>query len=250
MGEMGIGGGMGTGMFLGMDPLYLLVFGVTMGLSLLAQFWIKASFAKYSRMGNTRNLSGAEAATEMLRDEGITDVQIRRFEGGMLSDHYDPRTKVINLSPEVYDSRSVAAVGVACHEAGHALQHARGYAALAFRNFLVGPTTIASKFAIPLILIGLMLQSLGLAKIGLILFGVTFLFQVLTLPVEINASMRSKQALVAHHIVAPGAESRGVSTVLTAAAFTYIAAAVASLMTLLYWAFRLGLLGGGRRSND
>lgn len=247
MGDMGMGG---MGMFMGMDPLYLMVFVVTMVISLVAQFWIKSSFAKYSRMPNTRNMSGAEAAAEMLRDEGITDVQVRRFEGGMLSDHYDPRSKVINLSPGVFDSRSVAAVGVACHEAGHALQHARGYAALTLRNLLVGPTTIASKFSIPLIIIGLMLQSLGLAKVGLIFFGVTFLFQLLTLPVEINASMRSKQALVAHHIVAPGAESRGVSTVLTAAAFTYIAAAVASLMTLLYWAFRLGLLGGGRRSND
>lgn len=231
----------------GMDPLYMVVFVVTMAISLIAQFWIKSAFAKYSRMGNSRNLTGAEAAAEMLRDEGVNDVKIQLYQGGMLSDHYDPRSKVINLSPEVYSQRSIAAVGVACHEAGHALQHARGYGPLALRSLLVTPTTIASKFSIPLIIIGLMLQSLGMAKIGLILFGVTFLFQVVTLPVEINASRRSTAALVAHGVVAPGPETNGVRSMLTAAAFTYIAAAISSLMTLLYWAFRLGLLGGRRR---
>lgn len=244
-GELGGLGGFG---FMGMDPLYMVVFGVTMVLSLVAQWWIKSAFAKYSRVGNSRGMSGAEAAEMMLRGEGIMDVQVRRYEGGMLSDHYDPRTKIINLSPDVYDKRSLAAVGVACHEAGHALQHAHGYAALALRNLLVTPTTIASKFSMPLIMIGFIFQSLGLAKVGLILFSVTFLFQLITLPVEINASVRSRNALVAHQIVTVGAESRGVSTVLTAAAFTYIAAAIASLMTLLYWAYRLGLLGGGRRN--
>ncbi len=240
---------MGYGMpfMYGLDPLYLAVFGITMALSIIAQVWIKSSFAKYSRMGNSRNLTGAEAAEEMLRDEGITDVRVQLFQGGMLSDHYDPRTKVINLSPEVFSGRSIASVGVACHEAGHALQHARGYAPLALRSMLVGPTMLASKFSIPLIIIGLMLQSLGMAKIGLVLFGVTFLFQLITLPVEINASRRSTAALVENGVVAPGAETRGVQTVLTAAAFTYIAAAITSLMTLLYWAYRLGLLGGRRR---
>lgn len=246
---MGDSVGMGGMGFMGMDPLYMLVFGVTMALSLIAQWWIKAAFAKYSRIGNSRNMSGAEAAEEMLRGEGVADVQVRRYEGGMLSDHYDPRTKIINLSPDVYDKRSLAAVGVACHEAGHALQHAQGYAALALRSFLVGPTTFASKFAIPLIMIGFVFQSLGLAKVGLVLFSVTFLFQLITLPVEINASVRSRNALVAHRVVAVGAESRGVSTMLTAAAFTYVAAAISSLMTLLYWAYRLGLLGGGRRND-
>jgi Zn-dependent membrane protease YugP len=240
-------GGLGM-MGMGMDPLYLAVFGITMVLSLIAQWWIKAAFAKYSRLPNARNMTGAQAAAEMLHAEGINDVQIRRYEGGILSDHFDPRTKIINLSPEVYDKPSLAAVGVACHEAGHALQHARGYGPLALRSWLVGPTTIASKFGIPLIILGFVLQSLGLAKIGLILFGVTFLFQLITLPVEIDASRRSKLALAAHRIVAPGAEERGVATMLSAAAFTYIAAAVSSLMTLLYYAYRLGLLGN--RRND
>ncbi len=243
MGDMG-----GMGLMMGMDLLYMVVFVITMALSLIAQWWIKSAFAKYSRLPNTRNMTGAEAAAEMLRAEGINDVQIRRFEGGLLSDHFDPRTKTINLSPEVYELRSLASVGVACHEAGHALQHARGYKPLVLRSLLVGPTTIGSKFGIPLIILGFVLQSFGLAKIGLILFAVTFLFQLVTLPVELDASRRSKQALTAHGIVAPGAETRGVATMLGAAAFTYVAAAISSLMTLLYYAYRLGLLGN--RRND
>lgn len=243
MGSMG-----GMPMMMGMDPLYMVVFVVTMAISLITQWWIKAAFAKYSKIGNSRNMSGAEAAAEMLQQEGVTDVKIRRYEGGMLSDHYDPTTKTINLSPQVYELRSLASVGVACHEAGHALQHARHYAPLKIRSLLLGPTTIGSKFGIPLIILGFVLQSFGLAKVGLILFGVTFLFQLITLPVEINASMRSKQALLAHHIISPGGESRGVSTMLTAAACTYIAAAVSSLMTLLYYAYRLGLLGNRNRN--
>lgn len=229
----------------GLDPLYMIVFGVTMALSLLAQGWVKSAFSRYSRVGNSRNMTGAEAAQLMLHAEGINDVAIRRYNGGMLSDHFDPRGKVINLSPEVYDSRSVAAVGVACHEAGHALQHASHYAPLTLRSMLVLPTNISSRFSIPLIILGLMLQSFGLAKVGVILFGVTLLFQLVTLPVEINASSRSKRALVSHGIVT-GEEARGVSAVLNAAAFTYIAAAISSLLTLLYWLARLGLIGGNR----
>ncbi len=240
-----MGGPMG-GMTFGMDPVYLVIFGITMVLSMGTQFWIKASFKKWSGIANSKRLTGAQAAQVMLQAEGINDVQIRRYEGGALSDHYNPATKVINLSPDVYDRDSVAAVGVACHEAGHALQHARHYAPLALRSLLLFPTTIASKFAIPLLMFGLVLQMFGLAKVGLILFSVTFLFQVITLPVEINASMRSKRALVAHQIVAPGREANGVSAVLTAAAFTYIAAAISTLMTMLYWAWRLGLLGSNR----
>ncbi|MCC8189453.1 MAG: zinc metallopeptidase [Planctomycetes bacterium] len=231
------------------DPLYMVVFVVTMGLSLLAQAWITSAFRKYSKVGNSRNMTGAEAARLMLESEGIHDVTINRLQGGMLSDHFDPRRKLINLSPDVYDGRSVAAVGVACHEAGHALQHAQHYAPLALRNLLVVPTGIGSKLAIPLILIGFVFQAFGLAKIGVILFGVTFLFQLITLPVEINASVRSRNALISHGIVT-GMEAQGVTRVLSAAAFTYIAAAITSLLTLLYWAMRLGLLGGGNRSRN
>jgi Predicted Zn-dependent protease len=232
--------------FYAMDPWYLVCFGVAMVLSLGAQWMVKSAFNKYSRYGNTRIMSGAEAARMMLSAEGISNVEIRRYEGGWLSDHYNPANNVINLSPDVYDGRSVAAVGIACHEAGHALQHASGYAPLKLRNMVVPTANLGSALGVPLIIIGMLLGSLGLAKIGLALFSLIFIFQLLTLPVELNASARSKQALVHNGIVAPGEETRGVSAVLNAAAMTYIAAAVGTLLTLLYYAYRLGLLGGNR----
>lgn len=243
---MGMGGA-GMPMFYGLDPLYFIVFGVAMVMSLIAQGKVTSAFKKYSAVRNSRNLSGAEAAEQMLRAEGINDVQVNRYQGGMLSDHFNPATKIINLSPDVYDGRSVASVGVACHEAGHALQHAQGYPFLKFRNLLVPTATLGSKLGIPLIIIGAVMGMMGLAKIGLLLFGLVFLFQVITLPVELDASARSKKALVSHGIVT-GDEARGVSAVLNAAAFTYIAAAISSLMTLLYYAYRLGLFGGNRRN--
>lgn len=231
-----------------MDPMLMLIGLVAMVVSLIAQGMVKSAFTKYSRVGNSRNLSGGEAAKMMLQAEGIHDVTINRYEGGWLSDHYNPATKVINLSPDVYDSRSVAAVGVACHEAGHALQHAQGYPFLKLRNLLVPTAGLGSKLGIPLIIVGYLIGSMGLAKIGLLLFGLVFLFQLITLPVELNASSRSKQALVSHGIVGQGAEARGVSAVLNAAALTYLAAVISSLMYLLYYAYRLGLLGN--RSRD
>lgn len=235
-------------MFFGIEPVWLLIFGGTMVLSLIAQGLVKSSFEKYSKVANSRNLSGAEAARLMLQSEGVTNVSINRYEGGWLSDHFNPSTMIINLSPEVYDGRSVAAVGIACHEAGHALQHAHGYAFLKMRTLLVPTAGLGSKLGIPLIFIGMLMGSLGLAKVGLVLFGLVFLFQVITLPVELDASARSKQALISHGIVGSGAEARGVSAVLNAAALTYVAAAISSLVTLLYYAYRLGLLGG--RSRD
>lgn len=234
--------------FYAMDPLYLIFFGAALILSLIAQWMVKAAYAKYSRVGNSRNMSGAEAARQMLAAEGITNVQINRYQGGWLSDHYNPGTSVINLSPEVYDGRSLAAVGIACHEAGHALQHARGYAPLKLRNLVVPTANLGSALGVPLIIIGMLLGSLGLAKIGLVLYSLIFLFQVLTLPVELNASARSKQALVQNGIITYGPEQKGVAAVLNAAALTYVAAAVGTLLTLLYYAMRLGLLGG--RSRD
>lgn len=232
-----------------MDPLYLVCFGLAMALSLIAQGMVKSAFAKYSRVRNSRNMSGAEAAHYMLQAEGVTDVQINRYAGGWLSDHFNPATKVINLSPEVYDGRSLAAVGVACHEAGHALQAARRYAPMKLRNLLVPTANLGSVIGVPLIILGMIIGSLGLAKIGLALFAAIFLFQLITLPVELNASARSKRALVEHGIVQRGAEANGVAAVLNAAALTYIAAAVGTLLTILYFALRLGLLGGGRSRN-
>ena len=232
----------------GMDPCLMAISLLCFVLSLAAQGLVKIAFARYSRVANTRNLSGAEAAREMLSAEGVAGVAIRRYNGSWLSDHYDPSSRVINLSPGVYDGRTVAAVGIACHEAGHALQHAQKYAFLGLRTLLVPTAGLGSKLGIPLIFIGMALGSLGLAKAGLVLFGSVFLFQLITLPVELDASSRAKRALLAHGIVGTGREAAGVSSVLNAAALTYVAAAIASLMELLYWAWRLGLLGG-RRSN-
>ncbi len=235
-------------MYMGMDPLYWIIFGAGLIISLVAQGMVKAAYNKYSRVGNSRNMTGAEAAQMMLQSEGINDVTINRYEGGWLSDHYNPQTKIINLSPDVYGSRSLAAVGIACHEAGHALQHAKHYGPLKIRNLLVPTASLGSKLGIPLVIVGALIGSLGLAKFGLILFGLVFLFQLITLPVELNASSRSKQALVSHGIIQHGGEERGVAAVLNAAAMTYIAAAISSLLTLLYYAYRLGLFGG--RSRD
>lgn len=169
----------------------------------------------------------------------------------MALDHYDPWTKTLNLSPDVYNGRSVAAVGIACHEAGHALQHAAGYAPLAIRNAIVPVANVGSKLAWPLIAIGMLLlifagSGLGLlvAKIGVVLFGAAVVFQIITLPVEFNASSRAKTALVRNGVLTNEQEIGGVNSVLNAAAMTYIAAAVTALAQLLYWAIRLGLLGG------
>lgn len=248
----------GVGMFMGFDPLLILISVVGGVIAFGAQALVKSAFARYSRVGNTRNLSGAEAAQLMLQSEGVNDVQIRRYEGGWLSDHYNPATKIINLSPEVYDGRSVASVGIACHEAGHALQHAQGYAFLKLRSLLVPVVGIGSKLGMWILMIGFALayaqqfasdgNGVKIATFGLILFSSVFLFQLITLPVEWNASTRSKHALVSHGIVAPGAETRGVSAVLNAAALTYLAAAISSLLQILYFAYRLGLFN--RRSRE
>lgn len=247
MGTIGSTGGLGMfGMF---DPLYLIFFGGAALLSMIAQWLVKAAFQKYSKIGNHRNITGAQAAQQMLAAEGITDVKINRYEGGWLSDHYNPATKTINLSPDVYDQPSLAAVGVACHEAGHALQHAHGYALLKLRSVLVPFYSFGGNFGLWITIIGAMMGYLGLAKLGLAIFSLVFVFQLVTLPVELNASSRSKAALLAHGIVSPGAEAQGVSNMLSAAAFTYVAAAVSTLMTILYYAIRLGLIGGRSRDN-
>ncbi|HUU43588.1 MAG TPA: zinc metallopeptidase, partial [Planctomycetota bacterium] len=163
-----------------------------------------------------------------------------------LSDHYDPRSKTLRLSPEVHGGRSVASVGVAAHEAGHALQHAHGYAPMSLRSAFVPVATFGSWLAFPLIFIGFLFASLELMKWGIILFGAIVVFQLITLPVEFNASKRAKAALANSGIVVTEEEAHGVSAVLSAAALTYVAAAVAALAQLLYFLLRSGLLGGRR----
>jgi uncharacterized protein len=156
---------------------------------------------------------------------------------GFLSDHYDPRTRVLRLSPDVFNGQSLASVGVACHEAGHAVQHAKNYAPLEMRNAIVPMAMIAPNLAWILILIGLVMAPFRyLAEVGLLLFAVAVVFQLVNLPVEFDASRRAKQMLPQLGIISSGQEAAGVSTMLNAAAMTYVAATVASLMQLLYWA--------------
>jgi len=224
----------------------LMVMLPTMVLSGLASMMVKRTFAKYESVGTSRNMTGAEAAKLMLEKAGVTDCRIEPI-GGRLSDHYDPRDKTLRLSEPVYNARSISAIGVACHEAGHALQHATGYKFLQMRSKLVPVTNIASKMSMPLIMIGGMMAMaaplLGqwVLLAGVALFSVAFLFSVVTLPVEWDASARAKTAMVNAGIVSEQ-EVSGAGRVLNAAFLTYLAAAITSLITLLYYLHRSGLL--------
>jgi len=216
------------------DPLYLLLVGPTILFALWAQLKVKSAFARNSQIAASCGLTGAEAAGYMLRANGLANVRIERVDG-FLSDHYDPSKKVLRLSPNVHDGRSLAALGVACHEAGHALQDAKHYAPLAMRTAIVPTAGIGSWLAFPRILIGLILGSFKLAMIGVVLFGLVVVFQIITLPVEFNASKRAKAALGQLNMILPGRESAGVAAVLDAAAMTYVAATVSAVAQLLYF---------------
>ncbi len=224
------------------DPLYFLMIAPAMILSLGAQMWVQSAFARYSKVMNRRALTGAEAARAILDSAGLHHVRIEVAQG-FLSDHYDPRTRVLRLSPDVFGRPTLAAVGVAAHEAGHALQHAQGYAPMHLRTALVPVAQIGSQLAWPLLLFGFLLQALTLVKLGVILFAGAVAFQLVTLPVEFNASRRALTALRTTGILAPD-EIAGARHVLSAAALTYVAAAVAAVMQLLYFLLRSGLLGG------
>jgi Zn-dependent membrane protease YugP len=226
------------------DPMYLLFILPGLVLSIWASARVKSTFNKYSRVRSGRGLTGAEAAQELLRTAGITDVRIVRSQG-MLSDHYNPITKTLALSDPVYGSDSVAAIGVATHEAGHAIQHAQNYAPLWIRSALVPTANIGSTIGYFVMAMGLFLASTNMVLIGAILFSAVLLFQLVTLPVEFNASNRAKQLVVEHGIVTMQ-ERKGVDAVLNAAALTYVAAAVSTLLTLLYFLWRAGLIGGRR----
>lgn len=220
--------------------LYLLiVFLPTLLLGLYASFKVKRTFGKYSEVPVTSGMTGAQAAYAVLRAEGLDgQVGIERSEG-FLSDHYDPMHRVLRLSPDVYDGRSVAAVGVACHEVGHALQHAQRYAPLVLRNAIVPTANIGSGFGSLLIVGGLMLNMTGLAMAGLILFSAVVLFQLVNLPVEFNASARARAVAANLGIVRGAQENAGVSAVLSAAAMTYVAATVTAIVNLLYYAWAI-----------
>ena len=226
------------------DPLYLLMIAPGLVLSLWASFRTRSAFNKYSKVRTARGLSGAQAAQVLLDRAGIHDVQIVPGHG-FLSDHYNPLTKKLALSQGVYSSPSVAAVGVACHEAGHAIQHAQAYKPLWLRSALVPTANIGSSLGYLGMVIGLVMSSQALFGLGALLFSAVVLFQLVTLPVEFDASNRAKKLAFEHGLVLEQ-ERVGMARVLNAAALTYVAAAISSLMTLLYFLLRSGLLGGRR----
>ncbi len=210
--------------------------------AMYCQIKVKRSFRKYSSVTNRMGMTGADAAWRLLQLNGITDVKIKCI-GGTLTDYYDPKAKEICLSQDVFNSRSIAAIGVACHEAGHACQHAEGYAPLSIRNIVIPATRIGSYLGVPLCLIGLFLNSEFLAYGGLILYSFVALFQLITLPVEFNASRRALQTIETYGFLTD-TEYTGAKRVLTAAALTYVAALASALATI----FRLLLvINGGRR---
>jgi len=224
------------------DPLYLLLMAPAFIISIGAQIWVKSAFSKYSKIASQSGYSGARAANNILKRNGIDDVDIEEATG-FLSDHYDPRTKTLRLSPDVYRSNSLAALGVAAHEAGHALQHAHGYGPLQLRSILVPVTSIGSNLAWPLLIIGFLFHSAMLVQLGIVFFAGVVLFQLITLPVEFNASYRALAALRESGFVSDY-EIGGSRRVLTAAAMTYVAAAAAAILQLIYFLIRAGILGG------
>ena len=222
----------GYGYGYGMDPWFILLI-VAMIFSMVAQTKVSSTFNKYSRIRNRAGFTGAQVATQMLQNAGIYDVSVQRVAGN-LTDHYDPRTKTLRLSQGVYDSMSVAALGVAAHETGHAIQHDVGYAPLALRSFFVPLANFGSRLAFPLIVIGFIVAGGGstLVTLGILFFSLSVAFTVITLPVEFNASHRAIDLLVADGFLTSD-EIGGAKKVLSAAAMTYVAAAFAAVVQLL-----------------
>lgn len=222
------------------DPMYFVFALPGLLLSLWASYRVRSAFETDSQVPSRRGLTGAEAARRLLDDAGLYDVGIVEHPG-TLSDHYDPSSRHLALSPEVYHGHSVASIGVACHEAGHALQHATGYAPLALRSALVPTVGIGSTLGYIVMGVGLMLSP-WVVLAGAAIFSLVLLFQVVTLPVEFDATARAKRLVLEAGIISPD-EREGMDRVLNAAALTYVAAVVSTLMVILYYLFRAGLLG-------
>lgn len=234
--------------YYGFDWTYLIIVLPCLILSLWASARVNSTFKRYSKQLSARHISGAEAAERVLRLSGVYGVRIERVNGN-LTDHYDPKTNVIRLSDSVYGSTSTAAIGVACHEAGHAVQYAESYFPIKIRAVIIPITNFGSKLAMPLILLGILLSALGnfsytLVYIGIACFALSLVFQLVTLPVEFNASRRALEAIDQAEILTQE-ERKGARKTLSAAAMTYVAAAAVALAQLL----RLILLFGRRRRN-
>ena len=234
--------------YYGFDWTYIVLVLPCIIFSMWASSSVNSTFKRFSQKYSSRRITGAQAAQRVLSHNGVSGVRIERVSGN-LTDHYDPRTNVIRLSDSVYDSTSVAAIGVAAHEAGHAVQYARHYAPIHFRAAIIPITNIGSKLAMPLILLGVVLNflggiSTGLIYLGIAAFALSLLFQVVTLPVEFNASRRAMRAISDAELLTAD-EQRGARKTLTAAAMTYVAATAVALAQLL----RLLVLFGRRRDD-
>ena len=230
----------------GFDWTYLAIILPCLLISLIASARVNSTFKRYSKQLSSRRITGAQAAQRVLSANGVSNVRIEQVSGN-LTDHFDPKTNVIRLSTDVYGSTSTAAIGVACHEAGHAVQYAQHYAPIKLRAAIIPITNIGSKLAMPLILLGVLISSLGnystiLIDIGILCFSLSLVFQLVTLPVEFNASRRAMRAIKDGDILT-GDEIAGARKTLTAAAMTYVAATFVAFAQLL----RLILLFGGRR---
>lgn len=215
-------------------------------LMMAAQYYVSSTYKKWSKIRNRSNLTGAQAANRLIRAGRLYDVSVEAVQGN-LSDHYDPRQKILRLSPGVYQTSSVAAVAIAAHELGHAMQDHEGYFPLRIRSIMVPAVNIGSMLGWLFIILGIFLQLSGLAWLGVIIFAGGALFALITLPVELNASARAKRLLVETGIVVGQDEQNGVNKVLNAAAFTYVAALLTSIMQLLYFVGMVGGMGGRRR---
>lgn len=237
--------------FYGFDWTYLVIILPCMILSLWASSNVNNTFKRYSNQFSRRGITGAEAAQRVLRNHGVHNVRVEHISGN-LTDHFDPKTNVIRLSDQVYNNTSTAAIGVACHEAGHAVQYAQNYGPIKLRAAIVPVTNLGSKLAMPLILVGILLSFLGnfsytLVYVGIACFSLSVVFQLITLPVEFNASRRALKAIEAGGILADD-ELSGAKKTLCAAAMTYVAATAVAMAQLLRLLILFG--GRGRRRND
>jgi Zn-dependent membrane protease YugP len=232
-----------------LDPFYLLFMAPAMLLVFAAQWWVNRMYTKWSQVRNLSGLTGSEAARRLLQYGGLSGVEVERVQS-RLGDHYDPREKRLRLSPGVSDGQSVAAVAIAAHEIGHAIQDKQGYAPLRFRAALVPAVNLGSTLGWILIFVGILIRGTfgqQVAIIGLAAFALGAVFALATLPVELNASERAKELLATAGIIQGEQERAGVNAVLRAAAFTYIAALAAAILQLLYYALLVLGMGGRRR---
>lgn len=228
----------------GIDKWYIILVVPALIFTAWAQWKVKSTYQRYSQYPNSHNMTGAQVAQYMMQQNGIRDVQIQEI-SGELSDHYDPTKKVVNLSSDVYQGTSIASIGVACHEVGHVIQHHVGYTPIKWRMAVIPVTNIGSKLAMPLIIAGLLLNVSGIAWLGVLCFSLSTLFQLITLPVEFDASHRALQTIDSCGLFT-GSDYQGAKRVLTAAALTYVAALFVSLMQLIRWIL---IIQGNRRDD-